>query len=167
MGRSASALAIAVVDPPPTPPSPKTQRLCSLNFTRDQKRPTRVDNEAKACLDDIALSLQHYSADKIVIVGQSAACEQKGEISAVQRAANAGDYLIHQKGIDPARVEYRLGQSGMMQVDDYLLPPGADFNQDVPGTLLVDQSQIKPEPRVPLPLRRARGSKTKAGSGRK
>jgi len=38
----------------------------------------------------------------------------------------------------------------MMQVDDYLLPPGANFNQDVPGTLLVDQSQLKPEPRAPL-----------------
>ena len=149
-GQSASALAVAAVEPPPVPPAPKTQRLCSLNFTRDPRRPTRVDNEAKACLDDIALSMQHFSSAKLVIVGQSAACEQKGEIAAVQRAANAGDYLVHQQGIDPARIEYRLGQAGMMQVDDYLLPPGANFNQDVPGTLLVDQSQLKPEPRAPL-----------------
>lgn len=149
-GQSASALAVAAVEPPSPPPSPKTQRLCSLNFTRDQKRPTRVDNEAKACLDDIALAMQHFSNAKLVIVGQSAACEQKGEIAAVQRAANAGDYLIHQQGIDPARIEYRLGQAGAMEVDDYLLPPGADFNQDVPGTLLVDPSHIKPEPRILL-----------------
>jgi len=152
-GQSASALAVAAVEPPATPPAPKTQRLCSLNFTRDQKRPTRVDNEAKACLDDIALSMQHFSSAKLVIVGQSAACEQKGEIAAVQRAANAGDYLVHQQGIDPSRIETRLGQSGMMQVDDYLLPPGANFNQDVPGTLLVDHAQLKPEPRVSLAVR--------------
>lgn len=152
-GQSASAMAVAAIEPTPTPPQPKTQRLCSLNFTRDPKRPTRVDNEAKACLDDIALTLEHYSAAKIIIVGQSAACEKKGEAAAVQRAANAGDYLIHQKGIDAARVEYRLGQAGVMQVDNYLLPPGANFNQDVPGTLLVEESQIKPEPRVALPMR--------------
>ncbi len=160
-GQSATALAIAAVEPQPIPPAPKTQRLCSLNFTRDQKRPTRVDNEAKACLDDIALTMQHFSSAKLVIVGQSAACEQKGEIAAVQRAANAGDYLAHQQGIDPSRIEYRLGQSGVMQVDDYLLPPGADFNQDVPGTLLVDHSQLKPEPRVALPVRHGRATAKK------
>jgi hypothetical protein len=152
-GQAASALAVAAVEPPLPPPAPKTQRLCSLNFMRDQKRPTRVDNEAKACLDDIALTMQHFSSAKLVIVGESAACEQKGEIAAVQRAVNAADYLIHQQGIDPARIEYRLGQAGLMQVDDYLLPPGANFNQDVPGTLLVDQSHIKPEPRIPLRVR--------------
>jgi len=166
-GQSATALAIAAVEPQPIPPAPKTQRLCSLNFTRDQKRPTRVDNEAKACLDDIALTMQHFSSAKLVIVGQSAACEQKGEIAAVQRAANAGDYLIHQQGIDPSRIEYRLGQSGVMQVDDYLLPPGANFNQDVPGTLLVDHSQLKPEPRVALPVRHGKPVAKKKAATRK
>ena len=32
------------------------QTLCSINFDRDKRRPARVDNEAKACLDDVALN---------------------------------------------------------------------------------------------------------------
>ena len=37
---------------------PKPQTLCSLTFYRDTKQPVRVDNECRACLDDIALTLQ-------------------------------------------------------------------------------------------------------------
>jgi len=142
-GQSASALAIAVVDPIAVPPPPKSQRLCSLNFAHDRRRPERVDNEAKACLDDIALNLQHYSDNKLFIVGDSDPCEN-GDTMAVQRAANAGNYLVKQKGIDPARIEYRLGQSKAKQVDNYLVPPGANFNQDVPGTAPIEQSHLKP-----------------------
>jgi len=32
-----------------------------VSFERDATRPTRVDNEAKACLDDITLALQRSS----------------------------------------------------------------------------------------------------------
>ena len=46
------------VEAPPPPPAPKTKQLCSINFDRDKSRPARVDNEAKACLDDVALNLQ-------------------------------------------------------------------------------------------------------------
>ena len=51
--------------------------LCSVSFERDAKRPTRVDNEAKACLDDVALALQRSSSAKLAMVGNEDAKEQK------------------------------------------------------------------------------------------
>ena len=51
--------------------------LCSVSFERDAKRPTRVDNEAKACLDDVALGLQRSSDAKLALVGNEDAKEQK------------------------------------------------------------------------------------------
>ena len=38
---------------------------------RDKKRPTRVDNEAKACLDEVALDLQRQADAKAVVVGMT------------------------------------------------------------------------------------------------
>ncbi len=52
--------------PPPPPVQPTSQTLCSISFDRDTKRPTRVDNEGKACLDDLALSLQRSTDAKLV-----------------------------------------------------------------------------------------------------
>jgi opacity protein-like surface antigen len=56
-GQTASAPTSVTVAAPVAAPPPKTSDLCSINFGRDVKRPARVDNEAKACLDEIALSL--------------------------------------------------------------------------------------------------------------
>jgi hypothetical protein len=49
------------------------QALCSITFEKDKKRPTRVDNEAKACLDEVALDLQKQSDATAVVVGESTA----------------------------------------------------------------------------------------------
>src|SRR6202044_1841740 len=57
-GKTASATTTVTVNAPPPPPAPTTSALCSVSFERDTKRPARVDNEAKACLDDVALKLQ-------------------------------------------------------------------------------------------------------------
>jgi len=51
--------------------TPHAQALCSITFDKDKKRPTRVDNEAKACLDEVALDLQKQSDAKAVVVGAS------------------------------------------------------------------------------------------------
>ena len=60
-GQTASQTTTVTVNAPPPPPAPTTSNLCSINFDRDKRRPTRVDNEAKACLDDISLNLQRSS----------------------------------------------------------------------------------------------------------
>ncbi len=45
------------------------RRFARSRFDKDKKRPTRVDNEAKACLDEVALDLQKQSDAKAVVVG--------------------------------------------------------------------------------------------------
>ncbi len=37
-----------------------------------------------------------------------------------------------------------------MTVQDYLVPAGANFSADVPGTTAVDETMVKPEVRKPL-----------------
>jgi hypothetical protein len=167
--QTATANTTVTIEAPPPPPQPHTQALCSLSFEKDKARPTRVDNEAKACLDDVALDLQKQADAKAVIVGESDAKEKaktekeekfaakhkhaKVEDSAAQRAVNAKDYLVTEKGIDASRVSVATGAEDGQKVEDYLVPAGADFGSDVQGTTPVDESTVKPQVRKPLPQR--------------
>ena len=76
---------------PYVPPAPKTQALCSISFADDKKRPTRVDNEAKACLDQVALDLKQQADAKAVVVGESNARRegQDGEGADVRRPSTS------------------------------------------------------------------------------
>jgi hypothetical protein len=158
---SVSATTSVTVQVPPPPPPPKTQTLCAVQFDQDTKRPTRVDNAAKACLDDIALNAQQKADATLVLVGNSAPLpapktrhhhhpELTAEELAAQRAINTRDYLVTDKGIDASRILVKSGASGQNQVDDYLVPAGANFDNDVPGTTAVDENAIKPQPRNPV-----------------
>jgi len=160
-GHNVSSTTTVDVQAPPPPPAPKTQTLCSITFNKDMRRPTRVDNEAKACLDDVALNAQQKPDATIVLVGNSAPAKTPrtrwerrhwptAEKLAAQRAVNTKDYLVTDKGIDASRIQVRTGTSGQNEVDDYLVPAGANFDNDVPGTTAVDESQYKPEPRNPV-----------------
>ena len=71
-GQTASATTTVNVEAPPPPPAPKTQTLCSIQFDKDKRRPARVDNEAKACLDDVGLNAQQKADASLVVVGNSA-----------------------------------------------------------------------------------------------
>ena len=83
-GHNASSNTNLTILAPPPPPQPHAQALCSINFETDKKRPTRVDNEAKACLDEVALDLQRQSDAKAVVVGQSNAKEKDGDGEAAE-----------------------------------------------------------------------------------
>ena len=113
------------VTAPPLPPAPKPEALCTLTFFRDIARPVRVDNEARACLDDIALTLQHQPESKLVIVGEHSADEPA--LSAAQRAVNTRAYLANEKGIDPARIEVRTSSKPGKTAENFLLAPGTTF----------------------------------------
>ncbi len=139
-GQTATTTTSVTVSAPPPPPAPEAQKLCSVAFDRDKKRPTRVDNEAKACLDDIALSLQRQSDAKLVVVGESGPEEKNGANAAAERALNVRQYLTKEKGIDAARIDVRTSGATGKQVEDYLLPPGATFNQQ--ATEPVDASKV-------------------------
>jgi hypothetical protein len=129
---------------------PHAQPLCSIDFAKDKVRPTRVDNEAKACLDAVALSLDQHADDSLVIVGDAAGTEPG---DAAQRAVNTKNYLVTEKGIDPSRITVVTGSEGTPGAEDYLVPPGAVFTADVQGTAPVDETQVKPQERKPLAMR--------------
>ncbi len=158
-GQTASCTATVNVEAPPAPVVPKTQTLCTISFGRDTKRPARVDNEAKACLDQVALSAQQTPDANITVVGEAGPTPPptKGkkhapvvENMAAQRAVNTKAYLVTEKGIDASRISVRTGTQSTDEVENYLVPAGATFDSDVPGTTAVDESTVKPQTRVPL-----------------
>jgi hypothetical protein len=162
-GQTASSTTTVTVAAPPAP-APKTQTLCSIQFDHDKRRPTRVDNDAKGCLDDVALNMQRSPDAKLVVVGNSAPVpahrgrhrrhEMTAEDMAAQRAVNTKSYLVTEKGIDATRISVRAGNSGANEVENYLVPAGANFDTDVPGTTAVDESMVKPQVRRSLGMRR-------------
>ena len=125
--------------PPPVPPAPLARTLCSLSFERDTKRPVRVDNEAKACLDSIALEMNHDSDAVLVVVGKHDPQEKPD--AAAERTLNVKQYLTAEKGIDPSRIEVRTGETKDRSVDDILVPAGATW--DPAGTTSFDPAQVK------------------------
>lgn len=144
-GQTASSTTTVDVEaPPPPPPAPQAEKLCTITFNRDKYRPVRVDNVAKACLDDVALNAQRQPDATLVLVGNSVPGERDGATRAAERAVNAKQYLVKDKGIDASRVEVRTGNSGSKEVEDYLVPAGANFENDVPGTEPVNESELHP-----------------------
>jgi outer membrane protein OmpA-like peptidoglycan-associated protein len=163
-GQTATAGTSVTVEAPYVPPIPHAQALCSIAFETDKKRPTRVDNEARACLDEIALDLQKQSDAKAVVVGNSTAAEKtpakgkkhaKVEDLAAERAVNTKDYLVTEKGIDASRISGATGTTDEQKVEDYLVPSGATFANDVTGTTPVDETVVKPQVRKPLHMKHA------------
>jgi|SRR5271166_764600 len=148
---------------PYVPPVPHTQALATISFGTDKKRPARVDNEGKAGLDGIALSMQQAPDSKLVIVGEANAKERaktakeaafalkhkhaKVDDPAADRAVNVKDYLVNEKGIDASRISVATGTTDAQQVETYLVPAGANFAADVQGTTPVDETMVKAQPR--------------------
>ena len=159
-GQTATANTNVTITAPYIAPIPHTQALCSITFSTDKKRPSRVDNEAKACLDEVALDLQRQSDAKAVVVGDSTAAEKvlpkharkhaKLEDFAGERAVNTKEYLVTEKGIDASRVSVATGATDGQKVENYLVPSGATFTSDVSGTTPVDETAVKPLVRKPL-----------------
>lgn len=65
----------------------------------------RINNEHKACLDDVALRLQQDPRSALVIDGHRDSSERVG--ISLTRANNARDYLVTEKGIDASRITVR------------------------------------------------------------
>jgi hypothetical protein len=167
-GQTATANTNVTILAPYVAPIPHTQALCSISFATDKKRPTRVDNEAKACLDEVALDLQRQADAKAVVVGElndaekakiakEEAYAQKHKHSkkvidnfAGERTVNTKEYLVTEKGIDASRVSAATGTTDGQTVENYLVPAGATFTNDVTGTTPVDESAVKPVVRKPL-----------------
>ncbi len=176
--QTATSTANVTILPPYVPPVSHTKVLCSIAFDKDKKRPTRVNNEAKACLDEVALDLQKQPDATIVLVGSDdakekakAARDQKAALrnkhlkvadNAAERAVNTKDYLVKEKGIDASRIVVATSSGGDQSVEDYLVPAGANFNTDVPRTTPVNEAAVKPVPRKPLAAKPAAHKKAVA-----
>ncbi len=132
--------------------APTTTDLCSINFDRDKRRPARVDNEAKACLDDVALNLQRSSDAKLAIVGDADSTEKNGRTVAAQRAVNTKDYLVTQKGIDASRINVYTGTDSGKIVKQTLIPAGATMSSS--GLTPVNESSVKAASRTASPTKR-------------
>jgi opacity protein-like surface antigen/outer membrane protein OmpA-like peptidoglycan-associated protein len=111
----------------PTAPLPAVSELCSVNFSRDGRRPSRVDNEGKACLDQVALSLQKSPDARLALVGNAAGSEKNRSQLGGQRAANTRAYLVSDKGIDSSRITVYTGSQDGKTVSTILVPAGANF----------------------------------------
>jgi hypothetical protein len=139
LGKQATANTSVIITTPPVPIAPQSSNLCSISFERDKKRPVRVDNEAKGCLDEVALTLNRDTTSKLVIVGKHSADETPD--AAAQRDLNVEQYLTQEKGIDPSRIEMRTGGDLGRSLDNILVPPGATFT---PGdTTTFDSNSVK------------------------
>jgi outer membrane protein OmpA-like peptidoglycan-associated protein len=143
-GQTASSTTTVTVNAPPPPPAPTTSALCTVNFERDKRRPTRVDNEGKACLDDVALNLQRTSDAKLAVVGNAASTEKRGSQVASERAVNTKDYLVKEKGIDASRISVYTGSQDGKTVTTTLIPSGATL--DSTGITAVDESAVAAKP---------------------
>ena len=166
-GHSASSQTNLTITAPYVPPAPKTQALCTISFSTDKRRPMRVDNEAKACLDQVALDLKQQADAKAVVVGEADSDENAKmakqqayaakhrhatvDMFAAQRAVNAKDYLVTEQGIDASRISVATGATDGQTVENYLVPSGATFTTDVSGTTPVDETTVKPQARKALP----------------
>jgi hypothetical protein len=136
------------------PPPPTCSKANYIQFP-DLKRPWRVDNTAKAILDDVASRLKSDPNAKIVIIGyadgEKAPMIGTGKNRhsmnlAAQRAVNAKAYVVQQQGIDPSRVEVRQGTGQQKVADIIWVRQGADENAcaDLQNTTPVDESVVKP-----------------------
>jgi outer membrane protein OmpA-like peptidoglycan-associated protein len=127
-GQSASATTPVTITIPAAAPKPVTSALCSVQFGRDVRRPSRVDNEAKACLDEIALNMQRNSDAKLAIVGNAQSGEKRGAKLAAERAANTKAYLVSDKGIDASRIAIYTGTANEATAASTLIPAGATLD---------------------------------------
>ncbi len=137
---------VTVTAPVVAPPKIMTTSLCSISFDRDTKRPYRVDNEGKACLDDLALNLQRTTDSKLALVGNAASSEKMGTKLAAERAVNTKDYLVKEKGIDASRIMVYTGTQDAKTVTTTLVPAGADTSSMTATP--VDETVIIARPRT-------------------
>jgi outer membrane protein OmpA-like peptidoglycan-associated protein len=159
-GGTATSGASVTITKPYVKPIPHASALCSISFDKDKQRPTRVDNEARACLDQVTGALKNDPSATVVVVGNANAKEKmppknkyaKVKDLAAERAVNTKDYLVNeeQSGVDASRIAVRTGMEDSQTVQDYLVPAGATFENDVQGTNPVDESAVKKVTRKPI-----------------
>jgi polygalacturonase len=102
----------------------RTKESCLVQFDLDPKHPTEVGDEAMICLNLIAADLKRSPNTTLALIGNSGMRDAMGRqvgtsvADASQRARNSRDYLIREKGIEPARIQAYVGEPKMDGPED-------------------------------------------------
>jgi hypothetical protein len=94
----------------------RARESCLVQFDLDARHPTEVEDEAKVCLDQIAVDLKRSPATRLALIGNSGMRDAAGKAvgtsaaDAAGRARNSRDYLVKSAGIDPARIQILAGE---------------------------------------------------------
>ena len=147
--RALSGFATTAVTVTLPPPPPATRKYGDgLDFSADKKRPSRIDNAAKAMLDRYADALAADPDATAVVVGYDNAAERASnrhrkalppQVAAL-RAVNARAYLVEDKGIDAGRIEIRTGIEDAQKAILWIVPAGATF--DMSNTVSINESLV-------------------------
>jgi hypothetical protein len=131
-GNGGSATCSTNVDVQAPAPPPQATKVGTCGYRTAGA--SRVDNECKRILDDVALRLKNEPNAKLVVVGYADKKEVKAAKLAQTRADLAKKYL-GEKGIDASRITTRTGEAstekGMEKenrhIDAVFVPEGATY----------------------------------------
>jgi hypothetical protein len=146
------------------------EKLCTIRFDRDAKRPARIEDSALPCLE---LAVKRMTVDatvKLVLVGEkdpardheaaengkmretedTTGYDIRLEDLAAYRSLNTKGYLVRWCRIDPARILPTTDESHFGQtVIFYLVPGDADFNHNYLGTTKTNERPCTVKPCYP------------------
>lgn len=143
------------------------EKVCSIRFDKDTKRPARVEDSALSCLKEAAKRLRENAGVKLVLVGVAdpvrdheadenghmretedpTGLDVRWEDLAAYRSLNAKWYLTRYYGIDPVRILPTTDESIPGQdVTFYLVPAAADFNHNYLGTTKTNERPCTVKP---------------------
>ena len=132
----------------------RTRDACLVQFDIDLKHPTEVGDEAKTCLDIIASDLKRSPSTTLALIGNDGMRKLGAESTAIsaedatQRARYSRDYLVKQKGIDPARIHLYVGEpkiAGPEDIDreEAQMVAGTVFEGNVEAILVPQGGEMK------------------------
>jgi hypothetical protein len=157
--------------PAQTEPLPAgVEKLCTIEFDRDTRRPARVEDSALACIKTAVKQLKARPNVKLVLVGvkdpnkdheaaengsmreeeDTTGLDVRLEDLAAYRSVNTKWYIATYYGIDPARILPTTDETIFRQeVTFYLVPADADFNHNYLGTTKTNERPCTVKPCYP------------------
>jgi outer membrane protein OmpA-like peptidoglycan-associated protein len=120
-GLTATSDAPVNVEAPTPAATAAASKIADIQFAPNS---SRVDNKAKAILDEVALRMQREADAKALIIGMADTSTPAGQRLATARANNVMAYLTRDKGIDAERISTRTANGGDT-AEVWLIPAGA------------------------------------------